>query len=97
MQQDQDAIPKMRGISNLTSRKAEEDQKLPEEPAMATRRNSGEEIRVPGGLRTVRDEDPLEEAAAAGSWGVGRMRGNNPNSPRPLRCSRPPYPGCPVD
>ena len=74
MQQDQGAIPKMRGISNLTSRKAEEDQTLPEEPAMATRRNSGEEIRVPGGLRTARGEDPLEEAAAAGSWGVGRMK-----------------------
>jgi hypothetical protein len=62
---------------------------------MATRRNSGEEIRVPGGLRTARDKDPLEEAAAARSWDVGKMRGNNPNSPRPQRCSRQPYPRCP--
>ena len=39
---------------------------------MATRRDSGEEIRVPGGLRTARGVDPLEEAAAAkgvGAWG----------------------------
>ena len=32
----------------MNTRKMEGEEKLPEEPAMATRRNSGEEIRVPG-------------------------------------------------
>ena len=45
---------------------------------MATRRNSGEEIRVPGGLRTARGEDPLEEAAATRSFGRGENEGNEP-------------------
>ena len=33
---------------------------------------------VPGGLRTARGEDPLEEAAAARSWGRGENEGNEP-------------------
>ena len=61
----------------MTTRKMEEDQKLPEEPAMATR-NSGEEIRVPGGLRTARGLDPLEEAVAARELGRGENEGNEP-------------------
>ena len=45
---------------------------------MATRRDSGEEIRVPGGLRTARGLDPLEEAAAARRLGRGENEGNEP-------------------
>ena len=62
----------------MTTRKAEVDKKIPEEPAMATRRNSGEEIRVPGGLRMARGENPLEEAAAAKELGHGEKEGNEP-------------------
>ena len=62
----------------MTTRKTKGDQKIPEEPAMATRRDSGEEIRVPGGLRTARGLDPLEEAAAARELGRGEKEGNEP-------------------
>ena len=62
----------------MTTRKTEGEQKLPEEPAMATRRDSGEEILVPGGLRTARDLDSLEEAAAARELGRGENEGNEP-------------------
>ena len=77
---------------------------------MPTRRKTGKEIRVPGGLRTVRGEDVPKEVTAEGRGACGELVGVNLNSPRPLRCSvarltpgargvRPGArcPGCPVD